>query len=62
MLGNYHGEKRDEKSLPEYVTSLDYFRAFPKNGVPDPTVWATATSDKRALAPNIRNSPTRNAT
>ena len=62
VLCNYHGEKRDEKSLPEYVTSLDYFRAFPKNGVPDPTVWATATSDKRALAPNIRNSPTRNAT
>ena len=62
VLCNYHGEKRDEKSLPDYVTSLEYFRAFPKNGVPDPTVWATAITDKRALAPNIRNSPTRNAT
>jgi hypothetical protein len=62
VLCNYNGEGRDEKSLPEYVTSLDYFRAFPKNGVPDATVWATGTTDKRALAPNIRNSPTRNAT
>jgi alpha-L-rhamnosidase len=62
ILCNYHGEGRDEKSLPSYVTSLEYFRAFPKNGVPDPTVWATGTSDKRALAPNVRNSPTRNAT
>jgi len=62
VLCNYNGEKRDEKSLPEYVTSLDYFRAFPKNGVPDATVWATGTNDKRALAPNVRNSPTRNAT
>ncbi len=61
VLCNYHGDGRDEKSLPAYVTSLEYFRAFPKNGVPDPTLWATATSDKRALAPNPRNSPTRNA-
>lgn len=61
VLCNYNGEGRDEKSLPEYVTSLEYFRAFPKNGVPDPTVWATGTNDKRALAPDIRNSPTRNA-
>ncbi len=61
-LCNYHGEGRDEKSLPDYVTSLEYFRAFPKNGVPDPTVWATGTTDKRALAPNTRNSPQRNAT
>ena len=62
VLCNYNGEKRDEKSLPAYVTSLEYFRAFPKNGVPDGTVWATDTTDKRALAPNIRNSPTRHAT
>jgi len=62
VLCNYRGEARDEKSLPAYVTALDYYRAFPKTGVPDATVWATATTDKRALAPNIRNSPTRNAT
>jgi alpha-L-rhamnosidase len=62
VLCNYHGDGRDEKALPAYVTSLEYFRAFPKNGVPDPTVWATGTQDKRALAPNVRNSPTRNAT
>jgi len=62
VLCNYHGEQHDEKSLPKYVTGLDYYRAFPKTGVLDATVWATATSDKRALAPNTRNPPTRNAT
>lgn len=62
VLCNYHGEGRDETALPSYVNSVEYFRAFPKNGVPDPTVWAMETSDKRALAPNTRNSPRRNAT
>ena len=61
VLCNYHGGGHDEKSLPSYVTSLDYFRAFPKNGVPDPTLWAEKTTDKRALSPNVRNSPERTA-
>jgi hypothetical protein len=62
VLCNYHGEGRDETALPPYVSSVEYYRAFPKSGVPDPTVWATETSDKRALAPDTRNSPKRNAT
>jgi len=62
VLCNYNGEGRDEKSLPSYVTSLDYFRAFPKNGLPDPTVWASGTSDKRALARDPGNGLPRNAT
>lgn len=64
ILCNYHGEGRDEKQLPAYVKSLDYFRAFPKtkNCVPDPVVWENDTSDKRALARNSRNDRERNAT
>lgn len=61
VLCNYNGEGRDERALPSYVTSLEYFRAFPKNGMPDPTVWAAGTTDRRALAPNVRNGPRRNA-
>ena len=62
VLCNYHGGGNDEKSLPSYVTSLDYYRAFPKNGVPDPTVWDEKTTDTRALAPNVRGSKERRAT
>ena len=62
VLCNYHGEGKDKKSLPSYVKSLEYFRAFPKNGVPDATVWATGVSDKRALAPDVENTFPRNAT
>ncbi len=62
VLCNYDGKGQDKKSLPSYVTSLEYFRAFPKNGLPEPTVWATGTSDKRALSPNSKNSTPRNAT
>lgn len=62
VLCNYHGGGNDEKSLPSYVKSLEYFRAFPKAGLPEPTVWAKETTDKRALSSNPRNSRTRNAT
>lgn len=62
VLCNYHGDGRDEKSLPDYVTSLEYFRAFPKAGVPDPTVWVMGTSDKRALSSDKSNTLQRNAT
>jgi hypothetical protein len=44
------------------VKSIEYFRAFPKNGVPEPTVWVSAITDKRALAADARNSAERNAT
>ena len=62
ILCNFDGGGRDRKSLPAYVKSIEYFRAFPKNGVPEPTVWNSATTDKRALAADARNSPERNAT
>ena len=29
VLCNYHGDGKDERSLPAYVTSVDYYRAFP---------------------------------
>ncbi|GEM_PF-287014 len=63
VLCNFNGKGRDEKSLPSYVTSLDYFRAFPttKDCLPDSTTWVTETSDKRALSPDSKNSTPRNA-
>ena len=62
ILCNYEGGGRDRKSLPAYVKSIEYFRAFPKNGVPEPIVWVSAITDKRALASDARNSAERNAT
>ncbi len=61
VLCNYQGEGNDEKALPSYVTSLDYYRAFPKSGVPDPVMWAAETSEKRALAPTMTNGSNRKA-
>jgi ADP-ribosylglycohydrolase len=63
VLCNFDGKGSAKKSLPSYVTSLDYFRAFPitKESLPDSTTWATGTSDKRALSPDSKNSTPRNA-
>ena len=60
-LCNYNGDGTDLKSLPAYVTRLDYFRAFPKQGMPDPTTWQTGTSDPRAPAADAGNPAQRNA-
>jgi hypothetical protein len=60
-LCNYQGESGDKKSLPSYVTSLDYYRAFPKSGRPDCKTWAKDTPDQRALAPAPNNGTPRNA-
>ena len=62
VLSNYDLEGRDKMSWPSYVTSLEYFRAFPKSGLPDAKTWATATSDTRALSPDRSNAGPRNAT
>lgn len=43
----------DEQKLPAFVESVDFFRAFPKAGRPDTTVWAKATDDRRALASGV---------
>jgi alpha-L-rhamnosidase len=61
VLCNYEGRGVDRASLPPYVTSLEYFRAFPKNGAPDPTTWASPTTDRRALSPDPSNPPSRTA-
>ncbi|MFA5816909.1 MAG: alpha-L-rhamnosidase C-terminal domain-containing protein [Bacteroidales bacterium] len=62
ILCNYKGEGLDKQTLPLYVTSVDYFRAFPKNGLPDPTLWASGVLDNRALAGDPGNPFPRNAT
>jgi len=61
VLCNYNGEGRDEKVLPPYVKSVEYYRAFPKSGLPDPQMWAAETADKRALAPDKHNGSGRKA-
>jgi hypothetical protein len=61
VLCNYALDGRDKRSLPPYVTSLEYFRAFPKAGLPEATTWASGTSDSRALSPGPDNSTPRNA-
>ena len=63
VLCNYNGDSTDKKSLPSYVTSIDYFRAFGgSNQVPDNTTWKLGTSDKRAAAADSKNQTPRNAT
>jgi hypothetical protein len=61
VLCNYTLDGQDKKSLPSYVTSLEYFRAFPKSGLPEAKTWMKGTSDTRALSPDPSNSMTRNA-
>ena len=55
VLCNYAGGGVDRTSLPGYVKSLEYFRAFPKCCAPDPIRWAASTADRRALAPDSSN-------
>ncbi|WP_395138946.1 alpha-L-rhamnosidase C-terminal domain-containing protein [Armatimonas sp.] len=52
----------DKQVLPSYVRSLDFFRAFPKAGRPDTTVWAASTTNPSALAPDPGNAEMRSAT
>jgi hypothetical protein len=61
ILCNYDGGGKDRIVLPSYVESIDFFRAFPKAGRPDDTIWATATDDSRALSIDAKNAITRNA-
>jgi alpha-L-rhamnosidase len=61
-LCNYNGDGTDKKSLPSYVTSIDYFRAFGgSTRVPDNTTWLSGTNDRRAPAPDPTNLTPRNA-
>lgn len=61
VLCNYEGGGKDRNYLPSYVTSVDYFRAFPKNGPLEPIVWDPETIDRRALAADQKNSLKRRA-
>ncbi|MSR63987.1 MAG: hypothetical protein EXS08_16305 [Planctomycetes bacterium] len=61
VLCSYRPDGTDQQSLPSYVSSLDFFRAFPKAGRPDSTIWAASTADHRALASDAANSTPRTA-
>jgi len=54
VLCNYNGNSTDQKSLPSYVSSVNY-------NVPHATIWASGTNDARALAPDSSNQNPRTA-
>ena len=63
VLCNYDGNGKDLKSLPTYVKSVNYFRAFPRteDHLPEALIWAENTSDQRAPARNNKNEENRSA-
>ena len=61
LLCGYLPDGTDKQSLPSYVRSVEFFRAFPKSGRPDIVQWAAVTADRRALAPDASNSSHRSA-
>ena len=61
VLCGYLPDGSDKQALPPYVHSLDFFRAFPKAGRPDTVQWTASALDRRALAPDATNGPTRTA-
>jgi len=54
ILCNYNGNGNDKKSLPSYVSSVDYYK-IKGNEEPLNVVWAPVTDDRRALAPDKNN-------
>ena len=60
VLCNYNGNGKDKKSLPSYVTSVNYYKVK-GNGLPLNCVWESNTNDRRALAPNAANKVPRTA-
>ena len=60
VLCNYNGSGSDKKSLPSYVSSVNYYKVK-GNGLPMNTVWASNTNDRRAPAKDTTNSFPRNA-
>jgi len=61
ILCDYNGNGSDVRSLPSYVSSVNY-HMYGGNGLPLSVVWASGTNDSRALAANASNQITRNAT
>ncbi len=55
VLCDYSGNGGDLTSLPPYVDSVEFFRAFPDAGRPDNTMWTNETTDCRALAADSQN-------
>jgi alpha-L-rhamnosidase len=60
VLCNYNGKGSDKKSLPSYISSLNYYKKN-GNGRPLDTVWESTTGDRRALAPDSANNIPRTA-
>ena len=60
VLCDYNGDGKDKKSLPSYVSSVDYYKVK-GNGLPLNFVWESNTNDRRALAPDSANSFPRTA-
>ena len=53
VLCNYNGNRVDKKSLPAYVSAIAY--SIRGSNQPAATIWASGTSDSRALAPGPSN-------
>jgi len=60
VLCDYNGNGSDKKSLPSYVSSVNYYKVK-GNGSPLNAVWAANTNDRRALATDATNGFPRNA-
>jgi alpha-L-rhamnosidase len=54
VLCNYNGAGNDKKSLPSYVSSVDYYKVK-GNSKPLHVMWASNTNDHRVLAPDENN-------
>ncbi|MBC6111307.1 hypothetical protein ACFOG5_08990 [Pedobacter fastidiosus] len=54
ILCNYEGNGIDKKSLPNYVSAINYYKVK-GNNLPLNTVWNPATTSQNALAPDRRN-------
>lgn len=55
QLCNYNGNGKHSEQLPDYVTSIEHYKIF-GNSKPLNTLWADKSNDKRALAPDAKNS------
>jgi len=54
VLCNYNGNGNDKAALPEYVSSVDYYKVK-GNGKPLNVIWEKQTQDPRALASDVTN-------
>jgi len=60
VLCNYNGDGKDKKSLPSYVSAVNYYKVK-GNSLPLNEVWEANTNDRRALSPDANNSSPRTA-